>query len=202
MSIRDWFARRKLRGDKDSLKRMFFVRAERFTNDTMDILKRMPNALQAIVEFIHSKAAFTANGEIEFTDISLLDAGSEDPVVLMVGTMHFRPGVEVELKNGDKTVVTPDTEEYFKKMVRFGIPLRLVESSPAEILKYLKESDEERQEHVEEIKKAVEEALGIEPDEKVTKQTDTVTTDADFDLTQLTEEQRRQLSLLSRTGRG
>jgi hypothetical protein len=208
--IRDFFARRKLRGPSGSVRQMFFERAEKFTATTVEILNRMPGALEAISELIEEKESFKSGGVLNWSEVSLVRAESEDALIVMVGAVTFPPGAEVELQTGEKVIVTADTAQYFEpRMVRIGIPLRLAEAPKDIIKEYIKKSEEIQKKESEEFMKNLEEALttkledaGIEVPVKVVPKQDSVTTDDDFDLTQLTEEQRKQLVLSQKIGRG
>lgn len=209
--IREFFERRKLRGQKNSIHRMFFERAENFTSTTIKILERMPGALEAITELIEEKETFKSGGILEWGEVSLTRAGTEDALIILVGSVSFPPGAEVELQTGEKVIVTENTSEYFlPRMVRIGIPLKLAEASKEEIKKYIKHTEELQKKDSVEFMENLKEALTTElkeagidiPVEIIKKDDDTITTDADFDLTQLTEEQRKQLQLSQKMGRG
>lgn len=206
--IRDFFTRRKVRGKEGSIRRIFFNRATHFTQSTIDVLARMPGAQAAVVELIEERETFKTGGVLEWTEISLVQADSEDALILMVGVVRFPPGAEVELQTGEKVIVTKDTAQYFEpRLVRIGIPLRLAESSKDEVKTYLKQKEAEMEKDTAEFMDNLKEALEGSPPEDDSKETavskdDTVTTDADFDLTQLTDEQRKQLQLSQKMGRG
>lgn len=210
--IRDFFARRKLRGQKDSVRRMFFERAETFGAKTVKILERMPGVLEAVSELLNEKQSFKGEGQFEWGEVSLVAADTDDALMILVAILRFPPGSDIKLQTGEMVKVTPDTAQYFPpRVARVGIPLKMVDSTKEEVIAYLKKSEAEQHAETEEMKKTLKDVLGIttsseeeevEVPAKVIKKQDGLTTDADFDLTQLTEEQRQQLILSQKMGRG
>lgn len=206
----EFFARRKMRGASGTIRRMFFERAEKHAVATTNILNKMPGALQAIADLIEEKETFKKGGILEWGEISLVAADTEDALIILVGIIRFPPGAEVELSTGEKVKVTPETVQYFPpRIIRIGLPLNMAEATKDEIKTYLKKTVEEQKADIEEMKNTLQEALDGQEDEasevpvKTIKKQEPIATAADFDLTQLTEEQRRQLQLLSqKTGRG
>lgn len=203
--ILDFFARRRLRGKKSSIRRLFFERAENFMAMTIKISERIPHALEAIIELIEEKEIFKSGVILEWSEISLVRAESEDAAIVIIGSVSFPPGAIVELETGEKVTVTLDTAQYFPpRLVRIGIPLKLAEASKDEIKEYIKKTEEEEKKESGEFVKHLQEALEDEtevPVKKIKKQ-DTIDIDDGFDLTQLTEEQRKQLQLSQKTGNG
>ncbi len=207
--IREYFAKRKLQGKKDSVQNLFFQRAEKFNEKTAEILARIPQALEAFADIIEEQETFKTGGVLRWNEISLVAAGSDDPLMIIVGIVTFPVGAEVLLATGEKVKVTQDTVQYFPpRLIRIGLPVKMAESSKEEIKAYIRQADEEQKKEMEEVKEAVKEALGIEEDAgtsvpvKVVKKKDSVTTTDDFDLTQLTEEQRQNIVLPHKPGRG
>lgn len=204
--IRNFFARRKLRGSKNSIHRIFFKRTENYTTATIQILEKMPGALEAVSELIEEREPFKAGGILNWGEISLVAGNTDDALIVLVGVVSFPSGAEVELQTGEKVTVTKDTEQYFQpRMVRIGIPLKLAEASKEEVIDYLRKTDIEQKKNIEDIKKTLSDVFGINEegtDLVATQPQDSITSGADFDLTQLTEEQRKQLELSTKMGRG
>lgn len=201
--IRNFFALRRLRGKKGSLRRLFFERAEHFTRTTIGILERMPGVIEAIKEMIEEKETFKSGGILEWTEVSIVGMTEDDSLIVLVGNVTFPAGAIVELATGEKVAVTPDTAQYFPpRMIRIGVPVKLAESSKEEIKAYIKKTEAEQENDQKEFVKELEQALGVEEPVKVTRKQDTIDTGEDFDLTQLTDEQRKQLELSQKMGRG
>lgn len=177
---------------------LFVERAKTFTKDTAKILTNMEGALDGIHEYMGLKSAFEQGAKLEWREITLIEnADTKQSVILMIGVLVYPPGSAVELQTGEKVEVSTNTTDYFTKLVRVGLPLSYAKASKEQIVAYLKEIDEQNEKVFEAEKQLVAETLGgIRNDQAqapVVKHNDTITTGEDFDLTQLTEEQRKNL---------
>ncbi len=205
--IRDLFKYYKLRGKRGTVRRMFFERAENFSATTKEILSQMSGVLAAASALIEEKESFKNGGVLDWIDVTLAGADMDEALSVLVGVVSFTPGSEVELQNGDKVKVTPDTSQYFiPRMIRLGVPLNLAGGTKEDVIAYLKKVESEQKEEHEQIESTIKDILSSDVDvgAKIPvnikkKQQDTLATAADFDLTQLTEDQRQQLVLLQRT---
>lgn len=209
--IRNLFQRKEVREEKNTLEQMFSSRTEIFAFQTEQILTAIPGIVQASSLFLNEKESFKSGGKFEWNEISLANVGSTEPLIVLVGTLRFPVGSEVELKPGEKTIVTTDTAQYFlPRIARIAIPLKYAESSKEDVLQYLKTIEASQISDAEEIKKALHQVLGSPAIEegheelqgKVIKKQDGVTTEEGFDMTQLTEEQRQRLAMSQKMGRG
>lgn len=203
--IRNLIKRRKQRGKKDSIRRLFFDRSELFGKLTLEILNRMENTVKAIEEIIQEKETFKSGGILQWGDVSLVASDTDNPLIIMIGSVSFPTGSVVELATGEKVTVTQDTQEYFSpRIIRIGIPLNLAKSSKEEIKQYLKKTEELQKQESQEFLKTLTESLISNdvqpPTNKEEKKLDGITTIDDFDLTQLTEDQRKQLQLSQKIG--
>ena len=86
----------------------------------------------------------------------------------------YPPGVEVTLPTGDKIVVTKDTAPYFRRLVRAGIPLDIADQPKEVVVDYLVKMKED------DIKQA-----------EITAMDQSINNETEFDLSKLSEEQRR-----------
>src|SRR5271168_3225545 len=147
--IRKFFLRRKLRGEKDSVRRLFFERNNAFANSTIQILEKMPGAIDAISEFIDEKETFKEGGVLTWTEVSLVNHDTEEALIILVGMVTFPTGSKVVLETGEKVEVTPDTAQYFPpRIIRIGLPLNLAEASKDEIKTYMKQREIEQEAEV------------------------------------------------------
>ncbi len=204
--IRNFFARRKLTQTTNSIRDLFTQRNEHFDSLTQKILDRMPGAIEGISELVEEKQIFDSAGVLEWNEVALTeDNGDEDPLIILIGSINFIPGDVVELESGDKITITAETVQYFPpRVIRIGIPLNIAESSKDEIKKFIRAAEESQKQDMEEFEETLQEILAGNDGSniQVTKKQDTITTAADFDLTQLTEDQRKKLALGQKMVRG
>lgn len=206
--IRKFFRRSKW-AKESTIKRMFFERAEIFTSQTELILKTMPGVIGAISDLLDDKESFKGGGKFDWHEVSLVNADSEQPLMILVGILRFPVGSEVELQTGEKTIVTADTAQYFlPRIARVAIPLKLAHSLKEEVLEYLKTTEAEQKSDAEDMKKTLKEVLGITATDenqaptKVAEKQDGIATEEGFDISQLTEQQRHQLAMSQKMGKG
>lgn len=165
------------------LRELFEVRDGEYAKATMKILETIPGTIAAIVEVSELEEEF-AQGRLVWSEAVLVqEVEEEEEYVLLVGILRYEVGDEIETPVG-KLTVTPDIAERFhQRIIRVGIPINLVENDDkVAIQEFLKESAEEHKRQTEEMKA-----------EMQRRKTETIMTD--FDLDQLTEEQRESLML-------
>ena len=121
----------------NDLKRLFEEREFNFKRDTTIILKKLLNALKAIVQFldIHEKAL---KGDLVWEAISFVAGDeNEDDYIMMVGVISYVPGEKFTLSTGEQIIVTEDTVDYFRRVVRIGVPYEIaINSTVDEIVKF------------------------------------------------------------------
>lgn len=161
------------------LKEMFKKREEIQQTLLDSILKAMPNVLEAAEQFIGEVEGSTGNicwRDVEYTE--------GDNHVLLLGTMDYEVGSDVELPNGTVVRVTESTQEYFSRILRLGIPYDLAETgSVVDVYTFLSEAAERSEKTYED-----------QHEELLSLLQGTVTED-DFDLDSLTDEQKQQLQM-------
>lgn len=151
-----------------SIPQLFEAREKVAHKATDNIFAAMPGAMEAINEMMGLEEIKKIGGDIIWDDISLVTELVDEPLIVLVGIIVFPPGCELETTDGDKIKVTTDTEPYFRKLVRAGLPASVAALSKEEVHEYFKKMEQEMEESMKNL----------------------VTEDSDFDLTQLTEEQR------------
>lgn len=178
-----WFQRKK------SIQDLLTKRDKSFKKATNDIFAKIPQALETFQELILEQEPLKNGSVIQWTEISLISSGLEEPLLIIVGLVTFPIGSKVSLVTGESIVITADTAQYFPpRLIRIGLPLKIIESSKEEIKDFILKSDEVQSEENE-----LQEIKNIEPLKTIASKKDSVTTSDDFDLTQLTEEQRQNL---------
>lgn len=182
------------------LRSKFVSRKEEFYKSTKDIFSNIQHILDAIVEYMDVKALYERGGKLEWVDISFIDKHVDDPYCILMGNVWYPVGTEIVLENGSKVKVTKETEEYFRKLLRVGLPLKVLESKDKQIaLDYLAKTEaemiEEEDEMRERLHAELERHFGDDDDEELVEA-------GDFDMSTLTPEQIEQLKLFPKTGRG
>lgn len=157
-----------------SIPELFADRQATFDKNTQKILDSIAPALEAVHEFMDAETVEKAGGSLKWEDISLGDGDSEGPFLILIGVISFPPGTEMDTVNGGSVVVTEDTAPYFRRLVRAGIPVEITTKTKEEVVAYLKKVEED------ELKQSEADFL-----EAATQQ------ETDFDLSKLTEEQRK-----------
>ena len=160
------------------LKKLFERRDAAFKSITVDILDSLPNVLDACRRFVTDHGHH--NGTLSWEDISYLQ---EEEVVLLVGIVQYNPGDIIEMPDGEKVKINEATAEYFKSMLRLGIPYKLAtHGTTDDVYEWLTQHVEHRDGPEEIQQKTVDET--------------------DFNLDDLTEEQRQQLEMFAHLSGG
>ena len=155
------------------LKELFDERDRVTTELTTKIIDAMPNVLEGARQFIVSHDG--APGHLSWEGISLFN--EEGGFVLLVGAVSYDPGDEIKLPNGKSVVVSQDTTDYFRRLIRIGIPMNIAETGTvSDVFKFIQESTK-FQEFEEDPMEVIE--------------------NAEFDLEELTEEQRAALNMFN-----
>lgn len=167
--------------EKTNLRQMFEAREMSYKKATDRILEMMASALDAIVTFLASKGELSGTQLVwqEASYYPSSDEGHEGYIMLM-GVIEHLVGQKFQLPNGQMVEVTEETADYFRRIIRIGIPLKLaVEGTEQEILQFMEET----------TKEDFEEGPGFDS----APQPDT------FDMDELTEEQKQALAMFSGT---
>ena len=159
--------------------KQFDEREKAYNDKTVEIIESLPNVVSGCKKFVLSKG--TGNSQIEWADITYL---VEFDMLVLIGVVRYAPGETVKLPNGETAVVTEDTTDYFKSMLRLGIPLKMAESgTDDDVLEFLKETIET-------------EVVTVPAEENEASPAES------FDLDELSEEQRKVLEMFKAQGYG
>jgi len=179
--------------NNDWLRSMFIARKKEFDRYTEEILKIMLPFRQAIDEFMDFTEVYKKGGVLNWTEVIMIDEKELDhSVVILVGNIAYPIGTEVELKSGAFVKVTEDTEEYFTKMVRIGVPYPIAVGTKEEGIKYLQRAEKLAEQQLEEQLSVV----------QMDHEHPDVSIEPEFDLSQLTPDQVEQLKKYSIIGKG
>jgi hypothetical protein len=152
------------------LKDIFDARDEAFAKKTMEIFGIIHTALVCITEFLNETDPSVASGNVSWEDANLMD-----DLVVIIGMVNYEEGTVIE-NDGNKITITNDNIEYFQRIVHMSLPYEMVLSSNEEdIMEFLH-------------------TMGTNHPIEFTESVDTPPDDSmEFDLSKLTEEQRRSL---------
>jgi hypothetical protein len=167
-----------------TIPQLFEAREKVEERATKKIFDAMPGAVEAINELMGLNEIQKAGGHLLWDDIDLV--GDEDGLLVIVGVVVFPPGCELTTANGDKVKVTEDTEPYFRRLVRAGLPVSVATQSKDEVVAYFRKMQEDEEKQLD--------VAGL--DEILQRETE-------FDLSALTEEQRHayQTSMMVKPGK-
>jgi hypothetical protein len=166
------------------LKELFKNRDDVFQALTSQIMGLLTNVIEGANNFVHHREEST--GDITWEDVSFFE---DEKLVLLVGVLEYKPGDIVYVSEGSQIEVTENTASYFKRLLRLGIPYGLaINGTPQEVFEFLKHSAERV-----ETEELEEQEMFIDMSELPTPPVDV----PEFDLDDLTEEQREQLRLFA-----
>ncbi len=166
----------------EDLKALFKVRDEHFSKHTTKILMEITNTLECVTTYLVDIDDGVAQSDIVWEDISIME-----DILVMMGTVDYIIGNTISFGN-EKIVVTAENCESLQQLVHMSVPLVLVqEDDTAKIMRYLETT-------------AVD--MGSDLDGFVVPLTPQTTTPhtSDFDLSELSEEQRQSLKLSTTKG--
>lgn len=169
-----------------NLKDMFQERDDALDRMTAAILEKVPNLVEASTSFIRNREGIT--GELNWRDISFFE---DESYIMLLGVLEYEVGDTVTLPNGLEFDITEQTVNHFKRILRMGFPYQLAtEGSKDEIYEYLEETELQHNQASEDEMREVLQLPVSDVD------------DTEFDLDDLTEEQREQLRLFAMSGGG
>lgn len=174
------------------LKELFDKRDKEYQDQTQEIFKRITTVTEALSEFLRNTDDDVDKGEISWKDISLIN----NDFVTMVGLISFQPGQEVSTTEGEKVTVTKDTVDYFKRVIRFGIPYKLaVKGTKEEIFQFIVDREKAEKEQQQQAVDAFAEAAQLDEGNMFTQSPISPIDNQPFDLNALSEEQKKMLKL-------
>ncbi len=163
----------------EELRDLFKLRDETFKTHSDQIFDSLGNVLDGCRKFIVQKG-----GDEKLLDWEEIKLIHEEPIgdlIVLVGSLSYKPGDTVSLPNGDTVVVNENTAEYFKAMLHIAVPYNLAtHGSIDEIFDFLGETMEM-----------------TEPDASIMVKKHNVEPDniESFDLDELDEEQQEKLKM-------
>lgn len=171
---------------KTKVKKLFENREKHFKDDTDAILDSMSTATAAIAKFIKkTDDVVIEGGELTWEDVTYIGGVEKDNegYVIFIGVQSHQPGETFSLPNGQTVAITEETAEYFRRMIRVGLPFHLaVEGSAEEIVQFMEEAAKRDPYDPYDLDMMLESEPSTE-----------------FDLEELTDEQRESLMLHLKT---
>lgn len=162
----------------EELREVFNERDTAFAAGTMKIFELIHTTLVCVTEFLNESDPVCAAGNISWEDANLME-----DLVVIIGMVDYAPGTAIEA-DGNLVTITEDNLEYFQRVVHMSLPYDLVKTSnEVEITAFLR---------------TINENVGEEFTDAVSPPT---TSDTDFDLSKLTEEQRKSLMMHNAKGK-
>lgn len=160
---------------EQTVRELVDARTEAFANATKKILEVMAPAVKGIEQYIELDVVQDMGGYIEWQDVDAFEF-AHDMIIILIGELIFPPGTKIETSKDQYVVVTEDTAPYFRKLIRIGLPLDVTMKSQKDVVEFLRE--------VEDAKKKQDEVDLLDALSEHTAS-------RDFDLSQLTEEQKK-----------
>ncbi len=179
---------------KRSIPELFAAREEAFDKATDKIFAALDGVFAALREHMEIEEIEKIGGVLEWEDIMLVE-DDKQPFLVIVGVISHPPGTEFEMPDGTKVQLTKETAPYFRRLVRAGVPISIVDKSKQEIIDYLIQIEAEQKQHWEEESKKILAEDGKSLSELLEEHTNSKKQETEFDLSQLTDEQRKALEL-------
>ncbi len=155
----------------NKLEQLFQTRDKQYKSNTDRILKSLDSVITGVVQFLGMKEEL-AQGQLTWQNIQM-----QQDVVMLIGIIEYPPGSKFATTQGETMVVSKENKDYFKRILRLGLPLDLVAKGSAEdVVEFLSGVDKNAEEQVEYVELPAELA-GIQ----------------DFNLDDLTAEQKKAL---------
>lgn len=108
--------------------KMFRVRDELFHDETKKILSDIAPVISGATEFIDEAYGMDTNRDLVWEGVNLIDG-----VITLVGVVSYAPGTQLMFEE-ELMDITEDNHEYFKQMIRIGIPMDIAISESADIV--------------------------------------------------------------------
>jgi len=171
-----------------NLRQQFHQRDRTFSKHTKAILDALVDVTNGASEFIKSLPdSFYKHGTVVWEDVSLVK-----DYIMLVGVLRYENGTTFMFKN-EMIEITEANKEYWQRVMRVGVPLDIIESGTKEdIIQFLQSVYDAELNEVNELIKEIEEEFYSSDDESKEEE--------EFDLDQLSEEQRKQLQMFRGNG--
>lgn len=159
------------------LKAIFDERDKFFSDKTLEIFTEIDTTLSAVTAFLSDVDDMVSQGTITWEDASFVE-----DLVVIIGVVQYDIGKFITVGQAEMQI-TVDNVEQFNRVVHMSIPYELViNADPEAILDFLYTMGTDEEQETIEVKATGE------------------YNDADFDLTELTDEQRKQLEMFDKKG--
>lgn len=178
----------------NNIKELLKERDDEFNAKTAEIIGVIPHVVEGLYEFVKAKDG--PDVEVNVRDVELFEApapgesstGEErEDIVLLMGVIDYTLGSTLKLPSGVSVVVNEETQEYLRRILRVGFPYpQIVEWDKDEIVNYLNET---------EVNNGEEDPMKLQDHAPST-------VDQDFNLDDLTEEQRKSLMMFTKMSGG
>jgi hypothetical protein len=157
----------------DKLEQLFQHRERQYKSNTDRILNSMSKVIDGVVQFLSLKEEL-AQGQLTWQNIQM-----QDEVVMLIGFIEYPPGAKFTTTTGEEMVVSRENRDYFKRILRLGLPVDLVKKGEAQdVVDWLTGLSNQEEQEVEMVE-LPEELAGIK----------------DFNLDDLTPEQKLALTI-------
>jgi hypothetical protein len=157
------------------LKEIIDTRDSSFQEKTLEIFELIHTTLVCVTEFLNDADPICAAGNLTWEDANIME-----DLVVIIGMVEYVAGTEMEV-DGNMVKITDENVEYFQRVVHMSLPFDLVEAgNEKDIIEFLHTMHGE---------------LNAADFSEIVEETTTESAEVDFDLTKLTEEQRRSLMM-------
>jgi hypothetical protein len=172
------------------IEELLLQREETYQQQTKDIFFHILHVLEGIVEVLGVHSAVDAK-LLTWDNIVIVRSEKtpdDDGVVLVTGSILPTIGEMVTLPTGEEIEITKNTQEYFKRPIRAGVPISLAENgTKKEVVEFLQQIMENLEDEIE---------MEDLDDPELSEQPIPLHS-SDFNLDDLTEEQRQSLNLFN-----
>lgn len=156
---------------------LFKERDEAVKKASSAIFDQISDALSGVNEYLQTIDDSVSNGELSWEDIQMVDENT----VMLVGMISFPPGTKFQVEEGNTIEITEANQMYFQKVFKVGLPMEIaLDDSKDNVINFLK---------------GTQKFVADSKDEPVIVKDEQP--EAEFDLDQLTEQQR--LALITQT---
>ena len=161
-----------------NLKKMLEDRDVAYQKSTDAVLIEMKTAIKGITVFLRNKDELK-NATISWEEVTYFKTPNEnnDGFVMLLGVINYPVGERFMLPNGNVVEITEEIADYFRRIIRIGLPLKLAaEGTVEQVVEFMEAT--------------------MKKDEDANDPTE-VETSPEFDLSELSEEQLQTLRLFS-----
>lgn len=164
------------------LKELFEAREQAYKERTQAILDAIPTATTSVADFLLSREGVKDGTTVRWEEIGYFPSSeTHEDYIVLTGIIGYAPGSTFTMPNGEVIAITEATKDYFSKIIRVGLPVKIaVEGSAEDIVNYIKSTSTDSPNRPEPVQSEH---------------------NAEFDLDQLTEEQKQALMMFDTSQR-